>query len=246
MKSIDLNCDLGEGFENDGEIMPFISSANIACGAHAGDHDTMKRTIELAMQHGVKAGAHPGFADKANFGRIELPVTGEEVYTLVGEQIQLLEKIAAGIQCKLHHVKPHGALYNMAARNKSLAAAIARAIKDFNPELILYGLSGSFLISEGKALGLKTASEVFADRTYDDTGNLTPRSQPSALISSDEEALNQVLKLVNEGFITSVTGNLVAVQTETVCIHGDGDHAVSFAQKIFSTLKQCNIEIRPV
>jgi UPF0271 protein len=108
MKSIDLNCDLGEGFENDAEIMPFISSANIACGAHAGDHDTMKRTIELAVQNGVMVGAHPGFADKANFGRIELPVTGEEVYTLVGEQIQLLEKIAAGIQCKLHHVKPHG------------------------------------------------------------------------------------------------------------------------------------------
>jgi UPF0271 protein len=246
MKSIDLNCDLGEGFENDGEIMPFISSANIACGAHAGNHDTMKQTIELAMQHGVKVGAHPGFADKINFGRIELPVTEEEVYALVTEQILSLEKIASDVQCELHHVKPHGALYNMAAKDKSLATAIARATKDVNSNLILYGLSGSFLISEGKSLGLKTASEVFADRTYDDNGNLMPRSQPGALITTDEEAINQVLNLVHEQMVTSVKGNKVAVLAETFCIHGDGEYAVSFAQKIFSTLKQHHIEIKPV
>jgi UPF0271 protein len=246
MGSIDLNCDLGEGFENDGEIMPFISSANIACGAHAGDHDTMKRTIELAMQHGVKVGAHPGFADKINFGRIELPVTDEDVYDLVTDQILLLQRIASDVHCKVQHVKPHGALYNMAARDKPLATAIARAIKDINPDMILYGLSGSFLISEGKSMGLNTASEVFADRTYDDTGNLTPRSKPGALIISDEEAITQVLKLVNEQMVTSVTGNNIPVRAETVCLHGDGAHAVSFAQKFFSMLKQHNIEIRPV
>jgi UPF0271 protein len=173
--TFDLNCDMGEGMGNDKEIMPFISSANIACGYHAGDETTMKETIKLAIKNNVTIGAHPSFDDKENFGRREMNLSSNEIYSLVFDQIKILDAFARQAGAILHHVKPHGALYNMSAKDIETAKTIARAVWDHNKELILFGLSGSHSISEAKKIGLRTASEVFADRTYQDDGSLTPR-----------------------------------------------------------------------
>ncbi|MFL9481798.1 5-oxoprolinase subunit PxpA [Chitinophagaceae bacterium LWZ2-11] len=246
MNYIDLNCDMGEGMEYDDQLMPYISSANIACGYHAGNEDIMKKTVELSLQHKVSIGAHPGFLDKANFGRTEMQVSDKQVYDWVTEQLHSLKKICATFNAPIHHIKPHGALYNMAAKNKTLAASIAKAIHDFDTNLFLYGLSGSYLISEAKAIGLQTASEVFADRTYQDTGMLTPRSLPNALIESDDEALLQVLNMVKKQNVTSVTGKIIAITAETICLHGDGKHAVSFAKLIHQSLKNNHIGVKAI
>ena len=175
MLSIDLNCDLGEGCANDNEIMPLISSANIACGYHAGDEHTIEQTIKSALKNNVAVGAHPSFFDKENFGRKEFLLSEDEYYKLIIEQLSIIQKIAKKCGTKLHHVKPHGALYNVSAKNKSIANIIAKAVNDFDKNLILYGLSGSYSISEAEKYKLKTASEVFADRTYQSDGSLTPR-----------------------------------------------------------------------
>lgn len=243
--TIDLNCDMGEGFANDVALMPYISSANIACGFHAGDEDTMKRTIELALQYHVAIGAHPGFADKANFGRNEMHLSEEELFDLITMQVQVLQKIADTFHTKLHHVKPHGALYNMAAKDATLAAIIAAAIKATDDSLVLFGLSGSHAVTEAKNAGLRTASEVFADRTYQADGSLTPRSQPNALIAVTEQALQQVLQMIQQQTVTT-PGKLVPILAETVCIHGDGMHAVAFAQQIHHTLQQHHIDIKTI
>ena len=246
MQTIDLNCDMGEGLNTDAKIMPYISSANIACGYHAGDETIMKQTISLAIQHNVAIGAHPGFADKANFGRTEMQLPLNEVYQLITEQVLLLQNIAASLGTKLNHVKPHGALYNMSARDPLLANTIAKAVYKIDPKLVLFGLSGSHSITEAKKAGLVTASEVFADRTYTDTGSLTPRTQPNALIVSGDAALLQVVKMIAQKIVTSVSGKEVAIIAETVCIHGDGIHAVSFAKTIYQSLQQKNIGIQSI
>lgn len=230
--SIDINCDTGEGIGNDEELMPFITSASIACGYHAGDEHTMRETILLAQKYGVAAGAHPSFMDRDNFGRTEMDCTAQEVYGLVVHQVTALEEIAKECGVVLHHVKPHGALYNMAARDRELALAIAKAVRDCNPALVLYGLSGSFLISEGKASGLTTWSEVFADRTYQDDGSLTPRTEEGALITDAEGAVRQVEGMMHEGVVTTVNGVCVPIIADTVCIHGDGPSAVAIAKAI--------------
>lgn len=230
--SIDINCDTGEGIGNDEELMPFITSVSIACGYHAGDEHTMRETILLAQKYGVAAGAHPSFMDRDNFGRTEMDCTAQEVYGLVVHQVTALEEIAKECGVVLHHVKPHGALYNMAARDRELAQAIAKAVRDCNPALVLYGLSGSFLISEGKAAGLTTWSEVFADRTYGDDGSLTPRTEEGALITDAEGAVRQVEGMMHEGVVTSVNGVRVPIIADTVCIHGDGPSAVAIAKAI--------------
>ena len=242
-KQIDLNCDMGEGMDNDALLMPLISSANIACGYHAGDDAIMRATVALAKQSGVSIGAHPGFVDKENFGRTEMQLSENELYQLVWDQIQLLQIIAKEIDTILHHVKPHGALYNMAARDAAMARVIVQAVKDVDATLIFYGLSGSHLISEAKALGLRTASEVFADRTYQDNGSLTPRSQANALIHDQAISLKQVLQMIQEQTVTAVSGKTVSLTAETICIHGDGPHAVSFAKQINTTLKSASIDI---
>jgi UPF0271 protein len=234
---VDLNCDMGEGIGNDELIMPYITSANIACGYHAGDKETMLQTILLAKKYKVNIGAHPSFLDKVRFGRTEMQTSTEEVYELVSTQINLLQKIAANNDSALHHVKPHGALYNMAAKDKSLAKAIAQAVKDIEKNLIFYGLSNSFLISEAKQIGLQTASEVFADRTYQDDGSLTSRSQPNALIKNTDEAIQQVLMMVKEGKVKTVSGKRIPIIAETICIHCDGEHAVEFAKRISESLE---------
>jgi UPF0271 protein len=227
---------MGEGFGNDELLMPYITSANIACGYHAGDEQTMQQTILLAKKYKVNIGAHPSFLDWGNFGRAEMKLSPIEVYALVSKQIKLLQKIAADNNAAMHHVKPHGGLYNMAAKDKVLAKAIADSVKDFDENLVLFGLSNSFLISEAKAIGLKTASEVFADRTYQDDGRLSPRSQPDALIENIDEAIQQVLMMLNEGKVKTVSGKEIPIVAETICIHGDGKYALEFSKAIYNTL----------
>jgi UPF0271 protein len=241
---IDLNCDMAEGLGNDALLMPYISSANIACGFHAGDKDIMKRTVALAVENNVSVGAHPGFNDKANFGRTEMDLPAAEIHDLVATQIYLLKKIAQDSGTILKHVKPHGALYNMSARNVSLAATIAKTVYEIDPSLLLFGLSGSHSISEAKKTGLQTVSEVFADRTYQNNGALTPRTQPNAMIETEDASIKQVLQMVLTKTVTSINGEQVPIIAETVCLHGDGAHAVAFSKKIFHTLQENKIAIK--
>jgi 5-oxoprolinase (ATP-hydrolysing) subunit A len=244
MKSIDLNCDLGEGLTTDEQIIPLISSANIACGYHAGDVDTMKRTIELCLQHNVAIGPHPSWPDKENFGRTEMQKTAEEIYDIVTAQLFTIAQLAKEQGAVLHHVKPHGALYNQSAKDKTIAAAIAKAVYGFDPSLILFGLSGSVSLTEATALGLQTAHEVFSDRTYRDDGSLTPRSQPNALITDEQTSLQQILQMINTNTVTTLTGEIITLKADTICIHGDGSNAVAFAKTISSALKQNHIDIK--
>lgn len=232
----DLNCDMGEGIGNDEAIMQYITSANIACGYHAGDEDTMRQTVALAKRFNVAIGAHPSFQDRENFGRSEMSLSPSEIYQLVQQQMKILQKIAYEYDMGVDHVKPHGALYNMAARNKEIAKAIAQAVYDYNKNLVLFGLSGSLSLKEAMALGLTAKSEVFADRTYQDDGSLTPRSQPDAMIEDDEKALQQALQMVKTGTVRSLSGNEVKITADTICIHGDGPHALAFAKKIYHAL----------
>ncbi|MGN6164601.1 MAG: 5-oxoprolinase subunit PxpA [Flavisolibacter sp.] len=232
LHNIDINCDMGEGIGNDAAIMPFINSANIACGFHAGNGDSIRRTIDLALQHHVHIGAHPSFRDKENFGRSEMQLPPDKIYAIVMEQLIKIDLVAKEKGAVLHHVKPHGALYNMAAKNAKMAQIIAQAVKDFNENLILYGLSGSYLISEAKAIGLQTASEVFADRTYQNDGSLTLRSQSNALIEDEEKSIQQVLQMVREQTVTTVSGKIIPIIAETICIHGDGKYAVQFVKRL--------------
>jgi UPF0271 protein len=244
MARIDLNCDLGEGAGHDAELMPLITSANIACGAHAGDEATMLATVHLARAHGVALGAHPGFADRENFGRRELPVWPEEVYQLVLTQTRALQRIARERGGALAHVKPHGALYNMAARNKLLAEAVAQAVYEIDPRLRLCGLAGSLLVSAAHACGLEVTSEVFADRTYQPDGSLTPRAQPGALIEDEGTAVAQALRMAREGKVKATDGTDIAVQADTVCVHGDGPHAVAFVRRLRAELAAAGVEVR--
>lgn len=235
---IDINCDMGEGIGNDEDIMPYITSANIACGYHAGNEETIRTTALLAKNHGVHVGVHPSFRDRENFGRIEVGCSPEEVYTLVSEQLQLFQQVVNAWDIAIHHVKPHGALYNMAARDAKLAQAVCSAVKDFDRRLLLFGLSGSHLINEANKLGLTCMQEVFADRTYQEDGSLTPRSKPNALIEDEEAAVKQVLQMVNEKKVTTITGKPLPIQADTVCIHGDGPHAILFAKRLHAALQK--------
>jgi UPF0271 protein len=242
--AIDLNCDMGEGIGADASIMPYISSANIACGYHAGDEETMRKTIELAIKYKVAIGAHPSFPDRENFGRKEMQLSPSAIYELVIKQIDILHAIALSCGAGLHHVKPHGALYNVAAKDTEIAKAIAQAVKDCDKNLFLVGLSGSYSISEAKRIGLKTLSEVFADRTYMEDGNLTPRSHPNALIEETEKAVQQVLQIIKEKTVTTVSGKVIPIIAESVCIHGDGRQAVAFAKRIHAALQKEHIKIQ--
>lgn len=227
---------MGEGMANDAQIMPYILSANIACGYHAGDEETMRDTMELATRYGVAAGAHVSFFDRENFGRKEMELPAGEIRVLIINQLELINKVAHSMGIKLVHVKPHGALYNMSAKDQELAAAIAAVVHEYDPSLVLFGLSNSHSITEAKKRGLKTASEVFADRTYRDDGSLTPRSQPGALIEDVDKAVNQVMQMVNEGMVTTASGKQLPIVADTICIHGDGKHAAFFARAIYKQL----------
>ncbi|MFT3681870.1 MAG: 5-oxoprolinase subunit PxpA [Ferruginibacter sp.] len=246
METIDINCDMGEGVGNEALLMPYISSANIACGYHAGDEATMKRVIELCLQYNVAIGAHPSFPDKENFGRTEMDLPPEQIHDFIIQQLEVLNKAAATYGTRLHHVKPHGALYNMAAKDISIAHTVATAVKAFDASLIYYGLSGSPMITTAEQQGLKTANEVFADRTYQPGGLLTPRKQANALIEDDITAVLQVMQMIKNKTVTAVNGNRISIKADTICLHGDGNHAVSFAKSLYNSLQQENIHIQRI
>lgn len=247
--TVDLNCDIGESFGpwtmgDDEAILSYVSSVNIACGFHAGDPSTMMRTIQLVSKYPINIGAHPGFQDLAGFGRREIQTTAREVYELMVYQIGALVACAKCQGATLHHVKPHGALYNMAARKPELADAIAQAVRDVDPMLALFGLSGSESIKAGKKKGLAVYSEVFADRTYQQDGTLTPRTDAHALIHDQNQAADQVIRMVKEGKVMSLQGLEVDIQVDTICLHGDNADAILFARQINEKLKDEGIEIR--
>lgn len=229
---VDLNADVGEGMGADAALMPFLSSANVACGAHAGDRMLMRETIACAQRHTVVVGAHPGFADRENFGRRELQMTPAEVTSLVEQQIEALAEAAAEQGVRLAHVKPHGALYNIAARESTIAAAIARAVVEFDRSLLLFGLAGSRLIDEGRAAGLRTASEVFADRGYRADGSLVPRGEPGAVIEDEDIVVHRALSMVRDRVVVAVDGTHVPLDVDTICIHGDTPGAAELARSL--------------
>lgn len=239
---IDLNCDLGESFGpwkmgNDETILPFVTSANIACGFHAGDPSTMMKTVALAASHNVHIGAHPGFKDREGFGRRQMALTPIEVYDLMLYQIGALYACTKAQGVLLHHVKPHGALYNMAAQDNNLAKAIADAVYAFDPNLVLYGLSGSALITEGEQRGLTVYSEVFADRTYQADSMLTPRTMANAVITDHDRAFAQALLMATEGKVITADGMHIPIKADTICMHGDNESAIAIARKVHQALK---------
>lgn len=239
---IDLNCDLGEGVGNESLIMPYISSANIACGFHAGDESLMEATAELCLKHGVAIGAHPSFPDRKNFGRTRMDVSPESLFEMIAQQILTLGQICSRLGTRLHHVKPHGALYNMAAEDIVLARVITDSVKKIDSSLIFYGLSGSQMAKAAEEAGLRFFNEVFADRTYCKNGTLTPRSDPNALISDSEIAAEQAAKFaIGEGVIAE--GIHLNLKADTICIHGDGSDAVGFALTIQRRFQELNIQI---
>ncbi|TBL78683.1 LamB/YcsF family protein [Paenibacillus thalictri] len=251
MKYVDLNCDMGESFGaytlgNDAEMLKYVSSANIACGFHAGDPGTMRQTVKLALEYGTAIGAHPGLPDLAGFGRRKMSISPQEAYEMTVYQIGSLWAFVRSEGGVMRHVKPHGELYNMAAADSGLAEAIAEAVYKVEPELVLYGLSGSELIRAGEKAGLRTASEVFADRTYQQDGSLTPRRIPGSVLTDDQEAARQVIRMVSEGKVRSVQNIDISIQADTVCIHGDGAHAVPFAAAVSGSLKQAGIVVQAV
>lgn len=228
---IDLNCDLGEGIGNDKTIMPFITSANIACGFHAGDENTMRETIRLAKKFKVNVGAHLSWEDRENFGRKEMNLSAEEAEKIVRYQVELLAKIAKEESVKLSHVKPHGALYNQAARDINLAKAIARAVKSVGVDLCLVGLAGSRLIEAGVEMGLRVAREGFPDRRYNPDGSLMSRSLPGAVIESSDKIAKHALQLIENG------------KMDTLCLHGDHPYAAENAKLLQSVLTENGVEV---
>jgi UPF0271 protein len=250
MLSIDINCDMGESthlwhydIEKDSRLLSYVSSINLACGYHAGDAYTMHVLAEAAITAGVAVGAHPGFADRNNFGRTNQVLSLEQIYDLIIYQIAALDGFLRVMHSRLHHVKPHGALYNMAAKDTVMAEAICKAVYDYDSRLVLYGLSGSKLIEAATATGLTTCSEVFADRTYQDDGHLTPRTEPNAMIEDTHQSLQQVLQMVTRKTVTSVNGRDVPIWADTVCVHGDSSNALKFVKEIRDMLMLHDIKV---
>ncbi|WBL30745.1 LamB/YcsF family protein [Bacillus safensis] len=249
MYKVDINCDLGESFGQytigaDEQILEYVTSANIACGFHAGDPTVMRKTVRMALDKGVKIGAHPGLQDLSGFGRRPMAISAEEAYDLVIYQIGALSAFLKAEGGTMQHVKPHGALYNMAAKNTELSESIAQAVYDVDPNLVLFGLSGSELALAGERIGLQVAHEVFSDRTYQTDGTLTSRREPHALIEEDDRAVQQVVRMVREGKVRTVQGEDIELKADTVCIHGDGSHALQFAKTITAKLKEAGIHLK--
>jgi len=247
--TIDLNCDMGEGFGpwkmgDDAALMPLISSANIACGYHAGDPVVMRDTVQLALAHRVAIGAHPGYPDLQGFGRRNLSMSADEVYAMVLYQIGALQAIIHAEGGVLHHVKPHGALYNAAAKQRELAEAIVKAVcKVQQTDLFLYGLSGSVLLEVAEAHGLRVCREAFCDRSYQNDGSLTQRNLPGAVIDNPEAAAKRALQLAKQQSIETIDQKLIAVPCDTICIHGDGGNAVAVARVVRTLLSQEDVHI---
>lgn len=241
MITIDLNCDLGEGAGHDAELMPSITSANIACGAHAGNLETMVEAIELAARKKVAVGAHPGYFDLENFGRVERAISPEEASRLVLMQVEQFYEVAGPA---MRHVKLHGALYNQVSRDPALAETVTGDLSRLWPDVALFALAGSALAQVAKSRGLRVAEEVFADRTYQRDGSLTPRDVPGALIEDEDVAIAQVLRLVREGVVRAGDGTDVRMKADTVCLHGDGPRAVSLARRLKAELKQAGVKVK--
>lgn len=251
MKKVDLNSDLGESFGNykigmDNEILPLITSANVACGFHASDPVVMCKTVKMAKESGVAVGAHPGYPDLVGFGRRNMNIATDDVTAMVIYQIGALKAFCAANGITMQHVKPHGAMYNMAEKDDKLAEAICRGIKEADDTLILLGPGSGKMVQAAKKIGLKTAGEVFADRAYMEDGSLVPRSQPGAMIVDEDEAVERVLKMVNEGTVTAITGKEIPVQADSICVHGDGQKALLFVKKIRTALEKDGVSIVPM
>ncbi len=251
MITIDLNCDMGESFGAytigaDAEVMASISSANVACGFHGGDPAVMRRTVRLAAAAGVAVGAHPGFPDLAGFGRREMRVTPQETEDMVLYQIGALSAVAQSEGVRLRHVKAHGALYSMAAKDRALADAVARAVVAFDRTLILFGLPGSELLSAGEAAGLAVASEGFADRAYEPDGSLTPRSRPGAVIHDTDAVVQRAVRLASAGKIAAIDGSELSAHVDTICTHGDTPGAQALTRALRAGLERAGVTIAPV
>ncbi|EJL85218.1 putative lactam utilization protein B-like protein [Herbaspirillum sp. CF444] len=242
---IDLNADLGEGCNNDEMLLTLVSSANIACGWHAGDANTMRQSVRWAIKNHVAIGAHPSFPDRENFGRSAMQLPPEEIISGMLYQLGALDAIVRAEGGRMVHVKPHGALYNQAAKDAVLAHAICCAVRTFNPELALFGLAGGELINAAKQAGLTAIEEVFADRAYNADGSLVSRTLPGAMIEDETQAIAQTISLVKDKQVTALDGSVVKVNAQTVCLHGDGAHALEFARRIRARLNSEHIAIRP-
>jgi len=247
-RRVDLNCDMGESYGawqmgSDAEIMPFISSANIACGFHAGDPATIRKTVQLALDNGVAVGAHPSLPDLQGFGRREMKISPQDMYDLVLYQAGAVEAFARAAGARLHHVKCHGALYNMAATDEALSEAMARAVRDLGSEVCLYALSRSKNYEIAKRLGLHAVGEVFADRGYSDDGTLAPRDRPGGMIEDAAQAVKQALAMIEDGYVTSLSGKPVPVAADTLCLHGDQPDAVRFARELRRAFSERGISI---
>jgi UPF0271 protein len=242
---VDLNADLGEGAPDDADLLALVSSANIACGWHAGDARLMQRTVAAALDRGVAIGAHPSYPDREHFGRREMSLSPDDVRADVTYQIGALAALVRAQGGELHHVKPHGALYNQAARDPALADAIAAAVLDVDPSLALYGPAGSELLRAAERAGLRAVAEVFADRGYRADGSLVPRGQPGALVDDVDEAVARTLRMVRIGSVQAVTGETVPLRADTLCLHGDGPHALAFARAIRAALTAAGVQLRP-
>lgn len=243
--SIDLNCDMGEGMPNDEAIMPFISSANIACGYHAGNTIIMQETVVLAIKNNVKIGAHPSFPDRVNFGRTIMHFSSQEIANMVQEQIESLLEVTKKNHAVLHHVKPHGALYNQAFKDEAVAEGICQAILSVDTNLILYAQSGSVLYRKAQEKQLRVCAEVFADRTYQTDGSLTPRSEREALLHTTAAVQSQVVQMALQQKVMA-KGTLIPIQADTICVHGDGEHALDLVKMIRKTLLQNGIQIHSI
>jgi UPF0271 protein len=241
---LDFNCDLGEGCGNDAAIVPLVSSASIACGGHAGDAASMHATVALCLAHGVAIGAHPSFEDREHFGRRELGIPVAAIHASVKRQVEVLASICAAHGARVNHVKPHGALYNLAARDRQVADAIAVAVREIDPSLILFGLSGSCLADAGRARELQVAHEVFAERSYDADGRLAPRGTPGAVIDDLDTSLAQVRRLLREGSVVARDGSVVPLRADTLCLHGDRADAVAFAGALRAALESEGVDVR--
>ncbi len=251
MRSIDLNCDMGESFGSyrlgeDERLLDVVTSANIACGFHAGDAATMRRTTVRCLEKGVAIGAHPGLPDLQGFGRRKMAITADEAYEITVYQVGALYGFVKAAGASLHHVKPHGALYNMAAANREIARALARAVHDIDESLIFYGLSASAMIQEAEAAGLRTANEVFADRTYQRDGSLTSREQQNAVIQNERQALEQILSIVKQGKVRTADGGMIEIQAQTVCLHGDHPQALAYAYALKNGMLDEGVEIKGI
>ena len=248
MNRIDLNADLGESFGawrmgDDAGVMPWITSANIACGFHAGDPLTMRTTVALCARHGVAIGAHPSLPDLQGFGRREMKIAPDEAYAQTLYQLGALHALTRAAGMHLHHVKPHGALYNMAARDRALADAIAAAVRDFDPLLILVGLAGSALVDAGRGAGLIVQREGFCDRRYRADGSLAPRSEPGAVIEDVDAAVAQAVSIATRGEAVTRDGETVRIEADTLCVHGDRANAAQFAERLRRALEHAGARI---